>query len=89
MGAWSAGAAEVCRVSIPRKWYPGMQVLVRWNMPEEGKPIYNEKLVEVAAYKEGGSMYVHFFPNDDVRVVVSRYYGSSPKHPIPPPEKPI
>lgn len=89
MGPWGAGAAEVCCASIPRKWHPGMQVVVRWDMPDGGKHIYKEKVVEVEKYEAGGSIYLHFFPDDKVRVVVSRYYGSSPKHPIPSPEQPI
>lgn len=33
-------------------------------------------------------MYLHFFPSEKVRVVVSPFYGASPKHPIPRPVKP-
>ncbi|MGW8393953.1 DUF3304 domain-containing protein [Pseudoduganella sp. HUAS MS19] len=88
MSPWGAGAAEVCCAAVPRKWYPGMQVVVRWDMPEGGMHIYKEKVVEVEQYEEGGSIYLHFFPDDKVRVVVSRYYGSSPKHPIPSPQQP-
>jgi hypothetical protein len=88
MSAWGAGSGEVCCATVPKKWYPGMKVLVRWDMPEGTKHAYKEKLVDVERYEEGGSVYIHIFPNDEIRVVVSNYGGWSMKHPIPPPEKP-
>lgn len=88
MQAWSAGVAGVCCASIPRVWYPGMKVRVEWNMPEGIKDVIKEKIVEVEKYDEPGSIYIHIFPNDEVRVVVTSVGGYSPKHPIPPPVKP-
>jgi hypothetical protein len=88
MGAWGAGMGNVCCATVPTKWYPGMHVIVRWDVPEGSNHIYKEKTVEVEKYDEPGSIYLHFFPNDEVRVVVSQYVGWSPKHPITPPEKP-
>jgi len=89
MGAWEAGIGNVCCASVPRKWYPGMNVLVRWDMPEGSKHFYKEKMVEVEKYEEPGTIYLHFFPNDQVRVVVSQYAGWSPMHPIKAPEEPV
>lgn len=89
MDAWGAGINDVCCVSVPVKWYPGMQVLVRWNMPENGKYVFKEKMVTVEKYDEPGSVYMHFFPDDEVRVVVSRHWSISGKHPIPAPVKPM
>ncbi|WP_083941138.1 DUF3304 domain-containing protein [Pseudoduganella violaceinigra] len=90
MEAWGAGGPNVCCVMIPRKWYPGMKVPVRWDMPEGSKHIYKEKIVEVEQYDDddGGSLYIHIFPNGEVRLVVSRYAGWSSKHPIPAPVNP-
>jgi len=86
MGAWGAGSANVCCVMVPLKWRPGMTVVVRWDMPDGSKHIYKEKIVEVEKYDEsGGSLYIHIFPDDEVRVVVSRYSGWSSTHPIPAP----
>ncbi|GJI97349.1 hypothetical protein RugamoR57_40670 [Duganella caerulea] len=59
-----------------------MKVLVRWDMPEGHQHIVKEKIVEVEKYEETGSIYMHFFPNDEVRVVVSRFAPSSSEHPI-------
>ena len=65
-----------------------MKVLVRWNMPEGIKDVVKEKVVEVEKYERPGSIYLHFFPNDEVRVVITSTAGYSLKHPIPPPVKP-
>lgn len=86
MNAWGAGIASVCCASIPRVWRPGMRVLVRWNMPIGRKDVIKEKFVEVERYDETGSIYLHFFPNDEVRVVVSPVGPRNPKHPIPLPD---
>ena len=82
MARWGAGGAEVCCASIPRVWYPGMKVLVRWNMPEGHTNVIKEKIVEVEKYDEPGDIYMHFFENDEVRVVVSNVDGDSKNHPI-------
>jgi hypothetical protein len=82
MARWGAGGAEICCASIPRVWYPGMMVLVRWDMPEEHTHIVKEKMVEVEKYDRPGDIYMHFFPNDEVRVVVSNVDGDSKSHPI-------
>jgi len=82
MDSWGKGIANICCTSIPRAWYPGMKVLVRWDMPEGHKHIVKEKIVEVEKYEETGSIYMHFFPNDEVRVVVSPVIPGSPEYPI-------
>lgn len=83
MDRWGAGIANICCSSIPRVWYPGMKVQVRWDMPEGHKHILKEKVVEVEKYEKPGSIYIHFFPNDEVRVVVTSIVPYSPDHPIP------
>lgn len=88
MPAWGAGGGSICCVSIPRVWYPGMKVRVRWDMPIGHIHNVKEKIVEVEKYERPGSIYLHFFPNDEVRVIVTNIGGSSSKHPIPPPVKP-
>lgn len=47
MPAWGAGTPSICCTSIPRRWYPGMKVQVRWDMPEGPTHIIKEKTVEV------------------------------------------
>ncbi|MBI2276810.1 MAG: DUF3304 domain-containing protein [Dechloromonas sp.] len=88
MDRWGAGNASVCCTSIPRVWYPGMKVRVRWDMPNGHAHNVKERIVDVEKYDEPGDIYLHFFPNDEVRVIVTNIGGSSQKHPIPPPSKP-
>ena len=82
MTRWGVGGADICCTSIPRVWYPGMKVLVRWNMPVGIQDVIREKVVEVEKYDTTGSVYMHFFPNDEVRVVVSPFVPYSSVHPI-------
>ena len=82
MSRWGVGGADVCCASIPRVWYLGMKVLVRWNMPVGVKDVIKEKIVEVEKYDKTGSIYMHFFPNDEIRVVVSRVGPGNPDYPI-------
>ena len=83
MSAWGVGGADVCCISLPRAWYSGMKVSVRWNMPVGVKSVIKEKIVEVEKYERPGSVYMHFFPDDEVRVIVSGVGPRSPDYPIP------
>jgi hypothetical protein len=81
------GAANICCISLPDEWHPELKLLVRWDMPEGTKHVWKEKVVRVEQYSKPGSLYLHFFPNDEVRIVVTNWAGSSSNHPIaPPPE---
>src|SRR5471030_2184150 len=71
MARWGEGIANICCTSIPEMWHPGMKVLVRWDMPVGHQHIVKEKIVEVEKYERPGDIYIVFFPNDEVRVVVS------------------
>lgn len=72
MSRWGVGSADICCTSIPNIWYPGMKVLVRWDMPVGHQHVVKEKVVEVEKYERPGDIYMVFFPNDEVRVVVSQ-----------------
>lgn len=65
-----------------------MDVLVRWDMPEGAKHVVKEKVVDVEKYEQPGSIYLHFFPNDEVRVIVTGFPSFGPNHPIPRSEGP-
>ena len=83
------GACRSLLRSIPMTWYPGIKVRVRWNMPVGRKDVIKEKIVEVEKYDRPGSIYLHFFPNDEIRViVVSKLGPHHPDYPIPLPIKP-
>lgn len=83
--ALSAGVGSMCCVSLPKKWHPGLKVEVAWDMPEGTKHILKSKLVEVERYERPGTVYLHFFSDDTIRVVVTNSVGASPNHPIAPP----
>ena len=85
---YSAGMANVCCVTLPVKWREGQRINVQWDMPEGTKHIWKEKEVDVEQYLSPGSLYLHFFPDDKVRVVVTRWVGTAPEHPIPRPIPP-
>ena len=82
MSRWGAGGANICCTSIPRTWYAGMKVTVRWNMPVGIKDVVKEKIVEVEKYDRPGDVYLNFFPDDEVRVVVSRNGPRAADYPI-------
>lgn len=86
--AYHAGVANVCCVKLPDVWRPGLNFLVQWDMPVNGEDFYRKAVVDVEEYSEPGSMYIHFFPDDTVRLVVTKWYGGSDKHPIPRPQEP-
>ncbi|MBY0444917.1 MAG: DUF3304 domain-containing protein [Burkholderiales bacterium] len=89
-GGGSCGGLVAGGYQLPEKWQSGMKVKVRWK--PNGRE-WVEKYTTIMPYDDVGTLYVHFFENDQVRVVSSAYAGaSSPRHPIlrnvvtPPPE---
>ena len=88
----SCGGIVAAGYPVPVTWTPGMKVKVRWNRPIKGEDNWIEKTTTIPRYEKAAMLIVHFFPNDEVRVVVSNYYPESPNHPIdwnspvPPPE---
>lgn len=88
MPEFGAGNAGMCCAMIPAVWYPGMKVTVRWDMPVGVQHVDKEKVVDVEQYDEPGDIYIHIFPDDEVRVVITNFGGASTRHPIPAPVKP-
>lgn len=82
-----AGVADVCCVTMPRKWFQGLKLDVKWDVPDGRRSVIKTKIVDVEKYEASGSVYLHFFPNDEVRIVVTDWYGGSAKHPIAPPPR--
>ncbi|WP_211467403.1 DUF3304 domain-containing protein [Collimonas silvisoli] len=81
-GGLSCGGIGAFGYMLPRQWQPGMKVKVRWNRPIKGEDNWIEKTTTIRRYEKAGTLYVHFFANDEVRVVSSPYYPESPQHPI-------
>ncbi|WP_194270599.1 DUF3304 domain-containing protein [Glaciimonas soli] len=76
----SCGGLVAAGYMLPKQWQPGMKVKVRWK--PNGRD-WIEKTTTIRKYEEAGNITVHFFINDEVRVVSSaRYAAGNPKHPI-------
>jgi Protein of unknown function (DUF3304) len=95
-GSFSCGGLVSGGYPVPKQWVPSLTVRVRWTTFDVATKEFSwhEKYTTIAPYAEVGSLWVHFFPQDEVRVVVSNIGASGPEHPIvigvrvPPPEDP-
>lgn len=88
---YGGGNAGMCCVRLPRVWRPGLTVDIQYDLLiNDGKDDNwkTKKGVPVEPYEKPGDMYVHFFPNDEIRVVVSLAGPSGSQHPIPYPVNP-
>jgi len=81
------GGKFVCCVSIPRKWRADMKVTVRWTSDERLPDAWKERVVNVPAYtkQDIGSLVVHFYPGDIVKVLVTAKIEGHPDYPYPRP----
>jgi hypothetical protein len=86
--AYSAGVGSMCCVTLPHTWRPGLKFEVSWDMPVGTQHVWKSRMVDVEQYDNPGSLYLHFFSDDSVRIVVTNWAGGSLKHPIAPPHKP-
>jgi len=80
----------VCCISVPEKWKPGMTVTVKWTDKRNANPIpWKTKVVEVPQYglEDIGHFTVHFFPNDEIKVLVTTKYPGHPEYPFPSPKE--
>jgi len=88
------GGSVVCCLTLPQQWRPAISVDVRWKvhhiikstapkLPDtaELEGIYHAQ-VPVEKYTKPGDLFVHFFPNGRVRVLVSGVASNSEEHPI-------
>lgn len=79
-GGASCGGLIAAGYALPKTWFPGMKVRVRWK--PNGRE-WVEKTTNIMRYDEVGTIYVHFFPGDQVRVVSANSGPTSSIHPIP------
>ena len=89
--AYGADIASTCCVRLPRVWRPGLTVDIRYDLTLDDDSKHNwktKKGVLVEPYTKPGDVYVHFFPNDEIRVVVTNVYPFGDAHPIPFPVNP-
>ena len=84
------GGKFVCCISVPERWKPGMTVTVRWTDKRNANPVvWKTKVVEVPQYRpeDMGHFAVHFFPNDEVKVLVTMLYPHHPDYPLGSPKR--
>jgi hypothetical protein len=82
----SGGGSATCCLDVPKKWKPGMKMTVYWKYgtdSDEAAP--HSAVVDIPEYapNRNGRVHVHFYPDDKVRVVVTRYYLGHPYYPLP------
>lgn len=76
----ATGGSKGCCIALPTTWRPGMKVRVQWEEADR-KQIYPEKYsrdLEIPRYDTPADLYVVFYPEHEVEVVVS---AASPGHP--------
>ncbi|WP_084187205.1 DUF3304 domain-containing protein [Cupriavidus sp. SK-4] len=89
--AYGAAGAGTCCVRLPRVYRPGLTVDLKYDLTLDDGSRHNwktKKSVQVEPYTKPGDVYVHFFPNDVIRVVVSNWDPDGEGHPIPYPVRP-
>ncbi|WP_211453598.1 DUF3304 domain-containing protein [Collimonas antrihumi] len=80
LGGLSCGGSGAFGYMLPLTWQPGMKVKVRWKPNARD---WIEKNTTIRRYNEAGDIFVHFFANDEVRIVSAARYGAqNPNHPI-------
>ncbi|MGO4812241.1 DUF3304 domain-containing protein [Cupriavidus sp. 2MCAB6] len=82
----SGGGKFVCCISVPGEWQPGMTVTVKWTEDRNANPIpWKNRIVEVPPYmpEDMGRFAVHFFPGDEVKVLVTTKRPGHPDYPYP------
>ena len=79
-GGTNCGGLIAAGYALPKTWFPGMKVKVRWK--PNGRE-WVEKTTNIMRYEKVGDIYVHFFQGDQVRVISANSGPTSSIHPIP------
>jgi hypothetical protein len=83
----SGGGKEGCCVSIPEKWRSGLKAKIAWEYDTDQTdpnppPPSQEVEVEIPEYKQPGRLWVHFYDNHQVKLVVSHCSIGHPFYPM-------
>ncbi|MBW8809267.1 MAG: DUF3304 domain-containing protein [Lysobacter sp.] len=84
-----AGAGATCCVQIPKRWHPGLQAKVKWSysrLANDKRPIPppREATVDIPDYnaRGPGSLQVHFYPGEKLKIVISSLGIEHPYYPM-------
>ncbi len=83
--AYGGGGSFVCCIVIPVKWREDLTVAVRWADNDGNPELYKERIVVVPEYgpDDYGFLTVHFFPDDEIKVLVTTKIITHPDYPYP------
>lgn len=86
VGPHGGGGGFVCCVSIPKQWKAGLTAKIRWQTNGD-EVTWKEKVIEIPQYseEEASIFAVHFFPNDEIKVLVTDKGANHPSYPYPEP----
>jgi hypothetical protein len=67
------GGEKGCCLNLPTAWKPGMKVQLKWEEADRKQtfPEKYERILEIPKYAHPADLYVVFYPNHEVEVVVS------------------
>ncbi|WP_092312557.1 DUF3304 domain-containing protein [Cupriavidus alkaliphilus] len=82
----SHGQSEaICCIKIPSKWNSKLEVEVSWTKDDRSNEFWKSKVIKIPYYASTGHLAVHFFPHEEVRVIVSEVYVGHERYPFPSP----
>jgi hypothetical protein len=96
-GRDGGGAGNICCVSIPTVWKPGLVVDLRWEVADWSKANPDQIMkgnystirrvnyranVPIDRYQRADHLWVHFFSNGKARLISSELPPQNPMHPI-------
>ena len=88
VGTFAGGHSVATSIGLPRVWHTGLKVTVKWRndllYAKDPKGLYTT-VVDVPQYSDfpGGSLWVAFLPNDQIKVFASQYGPGHPQFPDP------
>lgn len=84
--SYAGGRSVATSIGLPKVWHPGLTVTISWSndalYAKDPKALYS-RVVEIPRYGgfRGGSFWVAFLPNDQIKVYASQYAPGHPEFP--------
>ncbi|QNK67112.1 DUF3304 domain-containing protein [Variovorax sp. PAMC26660] len=86
VGTFAGGGGVATSIGLPRAWNPGLKVTIKWRndllYAKEPEGLYT-RVIDVPQYSGllGGSFWVAFLPDDQIKVYASQYAPGHPEFP--------